>query len=181
VNGAWKLRAFDELGAYYTRLFGERLIKPTDRRYFFTLHPELLPRLADVLTRSAVVHGELGRFSPGDAATALSLCNAAADLAEFQDSNLERAWASLTRGVVFEHAGQFALALKELDAARAGFDREEADEGKFVAQLHRGRVLVRLDRPRDAAPVFEEAERLLGLLIAEAEGYEFRYVTRSYP
>ena len=125
----------------------------------------------------AYIYGDIGGFDPAKSTMAMTLCDPAAELADYRDSNIDRAWVAPHRGVVSEFARQdAAAAFPALDTALKEFLREESEEGEFVTRIHRGRVLLTLGQGREAAAEFERAMRLWNI-VTDADTADFHYVT----
>jgi CHAT domain-containing protein/tetratricopeptide (TPR) repeat protein len=159
VDGAWKITADALQDEYYTDLFTRRLKKDGERSEFLIAHREIAPTLAHTFNWRAYQLAAAGKFDD-----AFVLCDRASEVAAFLKSLEMDAWCRLHRGCVLEFQGKHAEALKEFDAGLAAFRREEIEEGEAAALAGRARVLVRLNRPKEAAAAFDEADRLFTTL-----------------
>src|SRR5262249_1485348 len=159
AGDGWKIRDYAPPEPFYATLFMRRLKTDKERLAFLRLHRPIAQGVSYSLNGAAFELADQKKFD--DARLA---CDRSAEVAEFQDSLRERAWVALHRGVVLEARGDYAEALKEIDAALAGFRREQLQEGEAVALARRGRVLVKLDRGAEAAKDLDEASGLLDLL-----------------
>ena len=154
AGGAWKVRRYDPPGFYYAGLLlGEddpderRRLWPEERAWGRVVCESLSVRVY-ALTRDG---------QPGEA---LKLAGRALELADHIDSDAERGWCLLCRGLALEALGKAAEALKDHDAALGCFRRLNLQEGVAVALARRGRGLLGAGKPAQALKDFEESKRL---------------------
>jgi len=153
----WKSRDFVD---YYITLYSKEI---PDKRKRLKWLERNRGEAANLLM--ALNSGGLNVLGPGYSMKRRVELNALAfEVAEFVASVRDRGWCHFHRALLHMDAEEFPPALASLDLALADFRKDEHEEGEAVSSLFRGKVLVALEKAKEAVAAFEAAERLLRVL-----------------